>query len=592
MSLCWPSLDGRACRPGLFLTMLFILFSVAALAQQQENPPKSDLFVGYQWLNPGGNIPSTTVNNGVVEPFKLPSMPHGLGAAFGYNFHPNFALEGDFGANWNNGNDITTYSVGPRFTYRGEGVNLFVHTLLGDNRLATNSFGSQNGIGAILGGGIDLNVIKHLSIRLIEADYQWAKHNFAKEVSPAQPELRRPGYEGARLRAGLVFNFGGAPPVAPAAACSVDRAEVMQGEPVAATVSASNFNPKHTLSYSWTGNGGTVSGKDNAATIDTKGVAGGTYNVTAHVADPKVKKGGEASCTASFTVKEPPKNPPTMSCSASPTTLQTGDTATITCTCTSPDGVPVTVSGWTASNGTVSGSGNAATLNSTGASPGPITVNATCTDSRGLNTAGSTAVTVQAPPAPSPELEARLALHSIYFPTDFPKANQPTGGLVESQQKTLLTLASDFQKYLQARPDAKLILAGHADNRGSPEYNRALSQRRVDRTKSFLVENGVPEGSIETRALGEEQNMTPDQVKAAVETNPDLNDEERQRILKNMRTIVLASNRRVDINLSTTGQESVRHFPFNAADSLTLIGGRTAELKKAPAKKTPAKKKP
>jgi hypothetical protein len=92
--------------------------------------------------------------------------------------------------------------------------------------------------------------------------------------------------------------------------------------------------------------------------------------------------------------------------------------------------------------------------------------------------------------------------------------------------------------------------------------------------------------------LGEEQNMTPDQVKAAVETNPDLNDEERQRILKNMRTIVLASNRRVDVNLSTTGQESVRHFPFNAADSLTLIGGRTAELKKAPAKKAPAKKKP
>jgi outer membrane protein OmpA-like peptidoglycan-associated protein len=570
--------------------MVLIICSVAAPAQKQENPPKSDLFIGYQWLDPGGSIPSTTVTNGVVQPFKLPSMPHGGGAAFGYNFHPNFAVEGDFGASFNGGNDITTYSVGPRFTYRGEGVNLFIHTLLGDNRLATNSFGSQNGIGAILGGGIDLNVIKHLSIRLIEADYQWAKHNFAKEVPATQPDLRRPGYEGARLRAGLVFNFGGAPPVPPSAACSVDHAEVMQGEPVAATVSGSNFNPKHTLTYSWTSNGGTVSGKDNAATIDTKGVAGGTYNVTAHVADPKVKKGGEASCTASFAVKEPPKNPPTMSCSASPTTLQPGGTADITCTCTSPDGVPVTVSGWTATSGTVSGSGNAATLNSAGASPGPITVNATCTDSRGLSTAASSAVTVQAPPAPSPELEARLALHSIYFPTDMPKATQPSGGLVESQQRTLLSLASDFQKYLQARPDAKLILAGHADKRGSPQYNMALSQRRVERTKSFLVEHGVPEANIDTKAFGEEENMTPDQVKAAVETNPDLNNEERQRILKNIQTIVLASNRRVDVTLSTTGQESVRHFPFNAADSLTLIGGRTAELKKAPARKTPAKK--
>jgi hypothetical protein len=55
-----------------------------------------------------------------------------------------------------------------------------------------------------------------------------------------------------------------------------------------------------------------------------------------------------------------------------------------------------------------------------------------------------------------------------------------------------------------------------------------------------------------------------------------------------MRTILLASNRRVDITLSTTGQTSVKQFPFNAADSLSLIGGR--EVKgAAPAKKTPPK---
>ena len=171
-----------------------------------------------------------------------------------------------------------------------------------------------------------------------------------------------------------------------------------------------------------------------------------------------------------------------------------------------------------------------------------------------------------------------------------PKASNPSGGLVESQQKTLLNLAGDFQKYLQSKPDAKLILAGHADKRGPAEYNMALSERRVDRTRSFLVEHGVPAANIETKAFGFEENMTPDQVKAAIETNPELSGEERQRILKNMRTIILASNRRVDITLSTTGQESVRHFPFNAADSLTLIGGRTGEMKKAPARKTPPRK--
>ena len=58
-------------------------------------------------------------------------------------------------------------------------------------------------------------------------------------------------------------------------------------------------------------------------------------------------------------------------------------------------------------------------------------------------------------------------------------------------------------------------------------------------------------------------------------------------------TIILASNRRVDVTLSTTGQESVRQFPFNAADSLTLIGGREKPgAAKAPSKKkAPMKKK-
>src|SRR5256885_14236969 len=84
------------------------------------------------------------------------------------------------------------------------------------------------------------------------------------------------------------------------------------------------------------------------------------------------------------------------------------------------------------------------------------------------------------------------------------------------------------------------------------------------------------------------------EVKEAVENNSELAPEERQRVLRNMRTIVLASNRRVDITLSTTGQTSVRQFPFNSTDALTLIGGRESEKKKVtkPAAKKPGTKKP
>ena len=578
----------------LFWTLCIALSAGVALAQEQQVPPKVDIFAGYQWLNPGGNIPGGPNGSGGILPVKLPSMSEGFGLAAGYNFHPNFALEGDFGGNYKNGNDFSTYSLGPRATYRGEGINLFAHTLLSANHLNTASLGARTGIGAILGGGIDLNIMKYLSIRLIEADYQWARHNFAAQVPPNQPDLRRPSFDGVRLRTGVVLNFGGGEaPVAPTAACSVDHSEVMQGELVTATATGSNFNPKHTLTYAWSGNGGAVTGTNSTATIDTKGVAGGNYTVTSHITDPRSKKNNAATCTASYTVKEPPKNPPTISCSSSPASGQAGTPVTVTCSCTSPDGVPVTVSGWSASGGNVSGNGNVATLSTTGAPPGTITVNATCTDSRGLTANASSQTTVEAPPPPVVDkvLEARLALHSVYFPTAQPTVKEPNGGLVPSQQQTLLALATDFKKYREAKPDAHLTLEGHADVRGSVPYNQALSERRVARVKSFLIENGVPEANIDTKALGDQHNLTADEVKASVGNNPDITAEERARVLRNMKTIIWASNRRVDITLNAAGQTetSVRRYPFNAADSLTLIGGREAAKKAAPAKKAPAK---
>jgi hypothetical protein len=472
MSLCCGSRYGRRMCLGLFLTLSVILCSGAALAQDQQTPPKADVFAGYQWLNPGGNIPGGTDASGNVIPFKLPSMPDGFGLAFGYNFHPNFALEGDFGGNYKSGNDIQTYSVGPRFTWRGEGINLFAHTLLGANHLNTANFGGRTGIGAILGGGIDLPIIKHLSLRLIEADYQWARQNFAKEVPATQPDLRRASFQGARLRTGVVLNFGGAPELIPAASCSVDHGEVMQGEPVTATASATNFNPKHTLTYAWSGNGGTVNGKDNTASIDTKGVAGGNYTVTAHITDPKVKKNGDATCTANYTVKEPPKNPPQMSCSASPTSLQTGGTVTVTCTCTSPDNVPVTVSGWTASGGNISGNGNVATLNTTGASPGPITISATCTDSRGLNANASTQVTVENPPPPPPKA-------SKLSQCDFPNPKKPWR--VDNTCKAIL---DDVALRLQQEADAKLVIVGNAE---PTEKRKNLAGERALNSKAYLT---------------------------------------------------------------------------------------------------------
>ena len=388
-------------------------------------------------------------------------------------------------------------------------------------------------------------------------------------------------------------------PLVPAAACSVQPAEVLVGEPITATVTASNFNPKHTVAYSWSGNGGQVTGKDTAASIDTNGAAPGSYTITAHVTDPKANKNNEASCSANYTVKPlPPKNPPTMSLSASPTNLVTGGSVNLSATCTSPDSVPVSVASWTSTAGTVSGSGSSATLNTAGAPAGPVTVTATCTDSRGLTAQGSTQVTLENPPPPpvNPEvvkLEARLALHSVYFPTSMPPVKDPSAGLLKGQRAILTTLATDFKKYLEAKPDTHLVLEGHADIRGSAAFNQALSERRVARVKSFLVEQGVPESKVETKAFGSQHNLTTEEVKDSIDKNTELTTEERKRALAQMAVIKLASNRRVDITLNTGGQTetSVKQFPFNAADALSLIGGRESERKAPkPAPKKAVKK--
>ncbi|HZQ94015.1 MAG TPA: OmpA family protein [Candidatus Sulfotelmatobacter sp.] len=580
----------------LSVTIALLAFSCSALGQS-DSTPKFDFFAGYQWLHPGATVPAPFGDPNNPTPFHVPDMSPGFGTAFTYNFDPHWGAEFDLGHNWGNSNYETTVSAGPRFMWRTEGANFFLHALVSYNRLSVNGLGDpRNGIGGVLGGGWDLPFNKTFAWRILEADFVFAPHNFADLVAPAFPNLRRPTLEGGRLRTGVVFSWGGAPALTPSASCSVQPTEVMVGEPVTATVTANNFNPKHTPTYAWSGNGGQVTGKETTATIDTNNVAPGNYAVTVHVTDPKAKTNNTASCTANYTVKPlPPKNPPTMSLSATPTELTPGGTVTLSANCTSPDGAQVSVANWTSTAGTVTGSGNSATLNTAGLPPGPVTVSATCTDARNLTGQASTQVTIQNPPPPPVDkaLEARLALHSVYFPTAQPTPKDPNAGLLPSQQRTLLSLATDFKKYLQAKPDARITLEGHADQRGTPEFNQALTERRVARVKSFLVENGVPESAIDTKALGKEHNLTTDEVKQSINQNPDLTTEERKRALARITVIRMASNRRVDITLNSAGQTetSVRQFPFNSTDALSLIGGRET-VKKAPAKPSTRKKKP
>src|SRR5690242_11419126 len=119
-----------------FLLMLtMVLLSAATLAQDVETP-KYEIFAGYQWLHPGGTVPTPFGNYNAPTGMNIPDMPAGFGTSFTWNFQKYFGLEGDFGHNWDDYE--TTVSVGPKATYRTEYANYFLNTLLSYNRLGVN----------------------------------------------------------------------------------------------------------------------------------------------------------------------------------------------------------------------------------------------------------------------------------------------------------------------------------------------------------------------------------------------------------------------------------------------------------------------
>ena len=106
---------------GLLVVSALALISSPALAQSDENP-KWDLFVGYQWLHPGGTVPAAFGDPNNPIPFNIPDMGKGFGSAVTYNFDPHWGAEFDFGHNWGSSNYETTVSVGPRFIWRTDNI--------------------------------------------------------------------------------------------------------------------------------------------------------------------------------------------------------------------------------------------------------------------------------------------------------------------------------------------------------------------------------------------------------------------------------------------------------------------------------------
>jgi peptidoglycan-associated lipoprotein len=70
-------------------------------------------------------------------------------------------------------------------------------------------------------------------------------------------------------------------------------------------------------------------------------------------------------------------------------------------------------------------------------------------------------------------------------------------------------------QYLSQNPTAKVLLAGHADERGTREYNMALGERRANAVQAYLNSNGAKSSQLDTVSYGKEKPLNDGNDEAA-----------------------------------------------------------------------------
>lgn len=201
-----------------------------------------------------------------------------------------------------------------------------------------------------------------------------------------------------------------------------------------------------------------------------------------------------------------PPPAPTVTLNANPTSIQSGQSSTLT---------------WSSQNATkVELNGAAVDLNgSQTVSPTESTdyeVVATGANGQTANATAHVEVTQPPPPPPPPAPAPQPSLADLWAQNikpalfDYDKSN-----IRPDAQEALQADAA----FLKAHPDANFTVAGHCDDRGSAEYNMGLGDRRANAVKDYLVQLGVDASRIQTISYGKEKPFCTEETEACWQTN-------------------------------------------------------------------------
>jgi opacity protein-like surface antigen len=175
----------------VFLAPFLLLGSFSA-AQQEF--PRAEVFGGYSFAhNYTGHL----------------DFDWGWTAAPQFNLTRSIGLKADatgYYATPKAGQSVNSYSFlfGPVVSNRVEGspagFTPFLHALAGVDRIRASASGStisDKAFAMAFGGGVDINAIRRISVRLVQIDYLYTKHGTATHQ------------DNIRVTAGVVFRFGG-----------------------------------------------------------------------------------------------------------------------------------------------------------------------------------------------------------------------------------------------------------------------------------------------------------------------------------------------------------------------------------------------
>lgn len=479
---------------------------------------KWDIFAGYSYLSPHGtvNVPQPT-NPPVTEPFSYdPANVGGIFSVARY-FNRYIGIQGEFSEHeWGvqrpatnigtRGNDDGFLTLGGGLIARAPNRNItpFVHALFDGQEVNGPDYNPDTwGPGLTLGGGLDYEtpwLNHHLAIRLFQADYEYMHVNFGTGAYGGVASINA-----ARLSAGIVFHAGAvAPPPPVTLACTATPGSVFAGQQVMVTAAAGNLNPRDSVVYSWSGDG--VSGSGSTATVVTTDLAPGLHAAQVTVKEGKRGKEGAkpwqtASCSASFTVKA--FEPPTISCTANPSTIPPSATSTITCQAVSPQNRPLTYS-YSATAGTITGTGPTAEYSSVGAPLGAVGITGTVADDKGHTASAPVTVIIQAPPKPpAPHVQA---LCSLSFSRD---KRRPAR--VDNEAKACLDqVALD----LKQQADARAVIVG--DSTRHEKAIEAREERLHEHNQHVRVENFAAQRAVNAKAyLVREQGIDSSRISVA-----------------------------------------------------------------------------